>query len=164
MWVLIPNTTNTEAQNKPKWTVLCAHSSLYINDQIITLCEWCSCNTEDTSPVDPLRFIYFIFFLFVFILTYRPCIQGSMSRAGRRGWHMEEGHNQQLDSERCHHCHKYTVRILMAEKPDTHTEGEGGLASQKGAPFTSKSLLDTWVTYQHIIYRNSLGQEGNPVK
>lgn len=121
---------------------------------IITLCEWCSGNTEDTSPVDPLRFICFIFFLFVFNLTHRPCIQGSRSRAGRRGWHMEEGHNQQLDSERCHRCHKYTVRILMAEKADTHThtEGEGGLASQKGAPFTSESLLDTYINTWTIIH------------
>lgn len=43
-----------------------------------------------------------------------PCIQGSISQAGRRGWHMVEGHNLPLDSVRCHHCHKCTAHILMA--------------------------------------------------
>lgn len=52
--------------------------------------------------------------------AYHPCILGSISRAGRWGWHMVEGRNLQLDSVRCHHCHKCTAHILMAGNTHTH--------------------------------------------
>lgn len=110
----------------------------------------------------------FTFFLFLLFSTYRPGIQGSISQAGRRGWHTVEGHNRQLDSGRCRQCHKCTAHILMAGK---HTHTVTHLAwiifltacLKRGRHLPS---IPCWILKLHttISHCNSLVQEGNTLK
>lgn len=102
--------------------------------------------------------------------AYRPCIQGSISQAGRWGSHMAEGHNLRPDSGRCHHCHKCTVRILMAgKKKHAYKRRVSAWIMFPAAPLNRGRHLPSlpcWTLRLHtnIPNCNSLVLEGNEVE